>query len=232
MEVPDSEAIERMLAAGELKRIGIGTRRACYILPGGELCLKCYRSEAEIAEGKYPGTVRSKPLLPTVVNEIRRCRFDEKRNTGCQEYRYWLKLKTRLPRELMAAFPSTMEMVKLSGRGWATIEEAVINADGSAPRRFAEEWALSDRAKRERLFAALNILVDELVENTVRFFDPQNVLVQDLPDGDFRLRITDFEPGTRLLIPIDSIPAITRPKVRRRFLRFMHDCGITLQPEV
>ncbi len=226
METPDSEAIERMLAAGGLKRIGIGTRRACYILPGGGLCLKCYRSEAEIAEGKYPGTVRSKPLLPTVVNEIRRCRSDEKRNTGCQEYRYYLKLKARLPGELMAAFPSTMEMVDLPSRGWATIEEAVVNADGSAPRRFAEEWMVSDGAKRERLFAALNSLVDALVENTVRFFDPQNVLVQDLPDGDFRLRITDFEPATRMLIPIDSIPAFTRSKVRRRFLRFMRDCGI------
>ena len=34
----------------------MGSRRACYALPGGRLCVKCYRSDAEIAEGLYNGS--------------------------------------------------------------------------------------------------------------------------------------------------------------------------------
>ena len=47
-----AEELERLLADGALERIGIGTRRACYRLPDGRRCLKCYRSDAEIEEGK------------------------------------------------------------------------------------------------------------------------------------------------------------------------------------
>ena len=91
-----AEEIEKLLKSGAAKRLGIGSRRTCYALPGGRLCVKCYRSDAEIAEGKHPGRLPVKPIAPTVAQEISRFRFDEKRNTCCQEYAYWKMLKERL----------------------------------------------------------------------------------------------------------------------------------------
>ena len=226
-----AEELDRMLASGALERIGMGSRRACYRLPDGKRCLKCYRSDAEIEEGKYPGLLPVSPLADGAVREIGRSRFDERRNTCCQEYRYWLELRTRLPSDLMAAFPSTMEQVCLPSRGWALIEELVVNADGSMPRKFAEEWRSADSQQRRSLFAALNALKDKISRNAVRFYDPQTIIVQKCADGSFRLRIMDFEPISRLLIPVDEIPLIRCFKVRRRFARYFLQNGVQMQPD-
>ena len=216
-----AEEIEKLLAAGALMRIGMGSRRACYRLPGGKLCIKCYRSDEEIAEGKHPGAACNKPLAAGAVREIRRFRFDEKHNICAQEYRYWLSLKKRLPEDLMRAFPATMELVKLPTRGWATIEELVENSDGTPPQKFADEWRAADEGRRKALLAAFDSIAEAFVRNTVRMFDPQNILVQRMDGGGgFRLRITDFEPGSRMLVRIDVVPAITRMKVKRRFARY------------
>lgn len=221
------EEIEKLLAGGALERIGMGSRRACYRLPDGKHCLKCYRSDAEIAEGKYPGVPGTEMLAQSVIREIRNCRFSERRNTCCQEYRYWLSLKRRLPANLMAAFPSEMDQVLLPSRGWALVEELVVNADGSPPRKVLEAWWGADAALRTGLLAAYNALADALARYAVRFYDPPNVLAQRLADGTFRLRIMDFEPASRLFFPIDAIPAIARLKVRRRFARHLKNWGLS-----
>ena len=220
------EEIEKLLAGGALERIGMGSRRACYRLPDGRHCLKCYRSDAEIEEGKYPGSTPVKPLAAGAAREIRHCRFDERRNTCCQEYRYWLELKKRLPPGLMAVFPSEMEKVLLPSRGWALVEELVLNADGSIPKTFMGEWLVADARGREGLVVAYNELGEEVSRNAVRFYDPPNIAVQWSADGSFCLRITDFEPASRLFVPVDRIPAVARFKVRRRFARHLRNWGI------
>ena len=218
-----AEEIEELLAAGTAKRLGMGARRVCYALPEGTLCVKCYRSDAEIAEGKHPGRLPSKPVAVAVAQEIRDCRFDERRNTCCQEHRYWEELKRRLPDELMSVFPSTMDMVLLPSRGWGVVEECIMNADGSPVLKFREAWLAADARKRVDLFTAFDALAEMLVRYAVRFYDPQNVLVQNNADGSFRLRIADFEPVSRTLIALDRLaPAIIRMKLRRRFRRY-HD---------
>jgi len=223
-----AEEIDALLKSGSLKRLGMGSRRACYVLPGGARCLKCYRSEAEIEEGKVPGVVPTKPLAAGAIRDIRRYRFDERHNTCCQEYRYWLSLKKRLPVDLMAVFPSTMELVFLPSRGWAVVEELVANADGTPPKKFAEGWWVNE-ASRTELLASFNSLTDALVRHAVRFYDPPNILSQRLSDGSYRLRIMDFEPTSHLLIQIDLLPAILRCKIRRRFARYLRNWAITQQ---
>ena len=225
------EVLDRLLSSGALTRIGMGSRRACYRLPDGRHCLKCYRNDAEIAEGKYPGVSPVKPLAAGAVREILRCRSDERCNSCCQEYRYWLNLKKRLPADLMAAFPSTMEQVYLPSRGWSLVEELVVNADGSPPKKFIEEWVDSDAQRRHALLQDYDSLGRELSRNAVRFYDPPNIAVQRLADGSFRLRVTDFEPASRLLVPIDRIPAVARFKVRRRFARHLRNWGIAKTQE-
>ena len=222
-----AEQIDALLVRGELERLGMGSRRACYRLPGKDLCVKCYRSDKEIEEGQYPNGTPFKPLSATVVREIRRCRFDEKRNTSCQEYRYWKELRQRIPEDLMATFPSTMRQLLLPSRGWCTVEECILNLDGSPTMKFHEVWYRSGTTLRAKLYTALKALVDNMVRNAVRIYDMQNILALRAHDGAVRLRIADFEPASRTLIALDSLsPAIVRMKLRRRFARYCKLYGI------
>ena len=221
-----AEQVDALLGRGELERLGMGSRRACYRLPEKGLCVKCYRSDEEIAEGQNPPGVPFKPLSPTVVHEILRCRFDEKRNTCCQEYRYWKELRQRIPEDLMATFPSTMRQLLLPSRGWCTVEECILNMDGSPAMKFHEAWYRSGTALRAKLYTALKALADSMVRNAVRMYDMPNILALKEPDGTIHLRIADFEPTSRTLIALDNLsPAIVRMKLRRRFARYckLHD---------
>ena len=216
-----AEQIDAFLGRGELERLGMGSRRACYRLPGTDMCVKCYRSDAEIAEGRFPGCSPLMPLSATVVREIRHRRFDEKHNTCCQEYRYWKELKRRIPENLMAVFPSTMRQLLLPSRGWCAVEECILNLDGSPAMKFHEAWWRSGMALRAKLYAALKALVGDLILNAVRMYDLPNILALGTRDGAVRLRIADFEPASRTLIALDSLsPAIVRMKLRRRFARY------------
>ena len=215
-----AEEIEKLLAAGALERIGMGSRRACYAIPGANLCVKCYRSDEEIAEGRHPGRPPVKPLAPSVAQEISRFRFDEKRNACCQEYAYWKELKGRLAPDDVAFLPSFMEKILVPSRGWCVVEEQVSNADASPVRKFHEEWASADEETRSRMIESLDAFAKLVERHAIRIYDPQNILVQKLADGSIRLRVTDFEPASRTLMPLDRLsPTIARMKIRRRMAR-------------
>ncbi len=221
------EEIDALIKGGNIRRLGMGSRRACYELPGGKLCVKCYRSDAEIEEGKNPGHQTFKPVEASVVREIRACRFDSKNNTCCQEYRYWVEMKSRLPDDLMKVFPDTMELQLLPSRGWCVVEELVSNHDASPVVKFQQAWMRADANLRGALLAAFNALEETLAHHSVRFFDPQNILVQTIADGVVRLRITDFEPVSRTFIPLDRLlPGLVRVKIRRRFKRYRRQLGL------
>lgn len=201
------------LSSDDLRFLGAGSRRACYEVPGTDLCLKCYRDEAGAAGA--------------VAREIRKFRHDEKHNTCCQEYRYHQELKRRLPDYVFAAFPERLEQVYLPARGWCLLESRVRNADGTPCGRFSETYRAADKATKSKLLKQFWLLVNAFAAYAVRFYDPQNVLVQHLSDGTFRLRVVDFEPASRTLFPIDSLcPAIRRRKVIRRAERYLRThCG-------
>ena len=232
-KIPAAEELAAFFASGGMERLGIGSRRACYRIPGTGLCVKCYRSESEISEGKHPDRSDFKPLAPSVTREIRRHRFSEAGNTSCQEWRYHEKLKKRLPPDLIAVFPETLERVMVPGRGWCLVEEDVRNADGTPARKFHEAYAaVRDEDVRSAMMAAMNGLRDSLARHAVSFYDPQNILVQWQAGGSFRLRIVDFEPASRALVPLDKmIPGLVGLKVRRRFARYFKSFDILFGDE-
>lgn len=222
MRVPFADELESLDTGGTLLRLGIGSRRACYALPGTELCLKGYRSEEEIALGKHVEGRPFKPLAPAVIREIRRNRFSDEGNTSCQEWCYYNALHDSLPAELMAIFPEFLERVLLPSRGWCLVENMIRNADGSPVKKFHVAYrAIADGSVRAEMLSRLRGLEDELVRYGVRFYDPQNVMVQWLANGAFRLRIIDFEPASRTMVSPDNwCTALVRLKVRRRFARY------------
>ena len=226
--IPTAERLDELFRTGTLKRLGIGVRRACYELPGTGLCVKCYRSEDEIALGKHVGYEPFKPLKGAVVREIRRNRFSDVGNTSCQEWRYYQSLKRRLPPELMAVFPRTLERVLVPSRGWCLVEERVTNADGTSVRALHQAWLAAPKEMRSQLLSRLEMLTAGLIRHAVRFYDPHNILVQTGEDGDVRLRITDFEPASRTFVSLDRLaPALVRLKLRRRFSRYRNLFGMT-----
>lgn len=216
-----ADEIDGFFKSGALELIGMGSRRACYRLPGNDrLCIKCYRSDEEIRQGKTTLASKGEPLSKTVVKEILSCRFDEKRNTCCQEYRYWKTLLSNAPRELKGMFPETIEILPTKTRGWCLVEELMLNDDGTPIVKFYSAFKAADAAGRKELARLFDCLESMLIRHAIRFFDPQTVMVQKT-EGTFRLRIPDFEPATRTLIPIDTVfPALIRMKIKRRFSRY------------
>ena len=126
--IPTAEELEALFQEGKMARIGDGSRRVCYALPGGGLCVKSYRSENELeTRMRSDGSIERHPLKSSVISEIRKARFDERFNTSCREYRYWKELRQRVSTEQLEAFPKTMEMVCIPSRGWCLVEELIEN---------------------------------------------------------------------------------------------------------
>ena len=220
-EFPTAEELETLFREGKMERIGMGSRRACYRIPETDLCVKCYRSDEEIEEGMYNG---AQELSPSVVREIKCSRFDEKRNTCCQEYRYWRKLRKRLPSKLFSVFPQTMECFFISSRGWCIVQELVLNFDGTVPERFSRVYRASSMYEKKQLLADLKVFVSMLIAYSVRLYDPQNITIQWISSLEFRLRVVDFEPVSRCLISIDMFcPPLVRAKTIRRVRRWMRE---------
>ena len=179
---------------GESAEIGRGSRRVCTRIPGTGLCLKRYRDDDEVGA--------------TVRREIARGRFDRRLNTCAQEYDYLQELKRILPADVLSVFPETFELREDPKMGWHLVESLVLNGDGSVPERFSRTYRGASEAA------------------AAKFFDPQNVIVQwpgrPQEGVEFRLRIVDFEPATRTLLPVDSLsPSLRRRKLRRRVERYL-----------
>ena len=194
-----------------MTEVGRGSRRVCTRISGTDLCMKRYRDDGDVGE--------------SVRREIARCRHDRRRNTCAQEYDYLQELKGLLPADVLSVFPETFELRYDAKLGWHLVETLVLNGDGTVPDRFSRTYRGAPAALRPRLYAAFRNLMHAFEAAAVRFYDPQNVLVQwdgKQYEGEFRLRIVDFEPASRTLLPVDSLcPALRRMKLRRRVERYL-----------
>lgn len=192
--------------------IGRGSRRVCVRIPGTGLCMKRYRDDDGVGA--------------TVRREIARCRHDRRRNTCAQEYDYLQVLKSTLPADVLAVFPETFELRHDDAAGWHLVESLVLNGDGSVPERFSRTYRAATPRVRQLLYAEFRNLMHAFEVAAVKFYDPQNVIVQwpgkPQEGEEFRLRIVDFEPASRTLLPIDSLfPFLRRMKLRRRVTRYL-----------
>ncbi len=194
--------------------VGKGSRRVCLRIPGTDLCLKRYRDDDNVGA--------------TVRREIARGRFSRRLNTCAQEYDYFQTLKTKLSQEMLSVFPEKLELKYDDKFGWHLVESLVLNGDGSVPEKFARVYRRASSAQQMRLYAEFCGLMRTFEEAGVRFYDPQNVIVQwsgkPFEGNEFRLRIVDFEPVSRAFLPLDMLaPTLCRMKLRRRVRRFVRD---------
>ena len=214
--IPTEKELEALFQSGLMAYLGMGSRRCCYRIPDTNLCVKAYRTQYG----------REQVDKPAIRLEIERNRFSERRNASCAEWAYYQELKKRLPQSLLDVFPCVLEHVCLPSRGWCLVEELIANADGSPSVSVEDEFRR--RSWREGKFfleeamRKIRELGDELARHAVRFYDPPNILAQFAEDGEFRLRIADFEPVPRTFISLDALGSFfVSLKVRRRFARYL-----------
>lgn len=193
--------------------IGKGRRRRCYHLPGTGLCVKFYHAPSDLP----------KKTRLSVRLEIAWGRWWRTVNVNYLEWRYLQRLRQQVPAEVVDIFPEHTEPVCCPEKGWGIAETLIVNADGSLTRSVAEEIkAAQDAAMCLRIYRAVETLFERFVDHSVCFFDPSNILVQWTGDGGFRLRIADFEPTCRALIPgLTFVQIYVRCKVRRRAARYL-----------
>ena len=213
----------RALEAGQMPELGHGSRRICRKVAGLPYCVKFYRQPDDLPEGA------SHELLRELSLE----RDDERRNTSCEEYAYFRKTVAACPASLRAVFPDCVEKIYLPGHGWGILETLVTHADGS-PVMPMVAWLRSPACsgvRKEETVACLSQLYRDFYRCAIRFFDVQNLVVQLDADGHVRIRLTDFEPRSRTLIPVDRLcRQLVRNKFRRRFLRFFNYFRDVLPP--
>lgn len=205
----------------DLETLGQGNRRSCFRIPGKDLCVKFYLAPAEY----------NRKTKPSIRLHIWLSRFIPCLNANCHEAGYHKRLKESLPPDLFAVFPERVEKIFSPERGWGVLESLVLNPDKSPLQRVIIEMEVADKVLRKRLFDETSLLFRRLAEHAVCFYDPPNVLVQWTGPGAFRLRIVDFEPRGRELMPcLSHIKPYVRLKVRRRCGRYLERLRALLGP--
>jgi hypothetical protein len=193
--------------------IGTGMIRSCYRVPGQLVCVKFYRTtEKADRDWKWDTYWR-----------VRLTRHLFWTNINMQEWRYYERLKKRLPPDLMAVFPDTIEPIYSNKLGWGLRETLLINYDGSPVRSLAKEMKrCTDDTHKEALYFRASELIDKLVHHCVAIHDPQNILIQWVSPQQYQLRIVDFEPRTKAIIPgLTYIKPFIRNRVKNRGARFL-----------
>jgi len=193
--------------------VGTGMIRSCYRIPGKLECVKFYRTtEKADREWKWDTYWR-----------VRLTRHLFWLNINMQEWRYYERLKRRLPVELMATFPDKIEPVYSNRLGWGLKETLLVNYDGSPVRSVANEMQkIADVQEQEHLFLRVSNLIDQLVIYAVAMHDPQNILVQWITAQQYQLRIVDFEPRTKAVVPgLTYIRPYIRHRVKNRCARYL-----------
>lgn len=186
--------------------IGEGTIRCCYHKKGQSVCYKFYANWLS-EDPTHPRSWKTRLRLLVTKHLFW---F----NINMQEWRYYCRLKKRLPVELRAAFPELMEPVYSTREGWGLCEELLTNYNGSYGKLVEEEMRrLAGTPRANALYHDVEMFFDQAVTHAIALYDPRNLLVQWVSPESYRLRVVDFEPKAKAVIP-----GLTylRPFVRRR----------------
>jgi hypothetical protein len=193
--------------------IGSGAVRSCYREPDGLTCVKFYTCQHKL----HPKRKRSTRWRLFLTRHL--FWF----NINMQEWRYYQRLKRRLPPSLMAAFPERMEPLYSPRYGWGLRESLLLNYDGSATRLVeAEIQRLKGRAEAQELYQRTEAFLAEMVRYAVAVYDPRNILVQWTNPAQFVLRLVDFEPRAKAAVPgLTYLKWFVRHRVATRSHRYL-----------
>ena len=206
---------EHLLRENELVEIGQGARRVCYRIGDTGFCVKFLRDPNDRSSGRRLGFRFRRMLV--------KGRFDRETNLNCLEAEAMVRCRLSAGADVAEAFPEVIEIVFDEKRGYGILMNLITNADGSRMIRAVYEMKQrNDPAFSARVYAQLESLLNALIDVSAPFFEPANVQAQILADGSVKLRLIDFEPVDKKLIPVSEwIPFVRRNDLRRRTDAFL-----------
>lgn len=211
--VPSPHA--HLLDEHPLERVGWGgTRRCCYKIGDTGFCVKFYKPE-ELYDRER--------MKPSIRRDILRRRFSFERNSSSAEVnsyeRFWMKQSE----EIRSRLPPVVERVFHPKWGWGILETYYTNPDGTAiiPYEF-EIKRQESMANRLEIYRQAKELLEKLIFCSAAFYEPGNFHTLIRPDGGIETKIIDFEPISKMAIPLVKFwPWFRRMKLRRKAKRYL-----------
>lgn len=194
--------------------VGHGTRRICYRLGDSGYCVKFY-----IPRDRYDDL----RVRPTARRDIEAHRHDPKRNSCCLEVAFHEKYWKKLPPDISDKLLPVVERVYDERYGYGILETYFTNPDGTAllPYQF-ELRRQTDPEVRREIYRQARDLLRALIREAAYFYEPGNFHTRLLPDGRIETKIVDFEPVSKMFIPLERWwPWYRRLKLRRKAKRYL-----------
>ena len=207
-------AHEHLIRENELVPIGHGSRRQAYRIGDTGFCAKFYLPPEECTADKMKNSIR---------HEIAHRRFSRLLNSSSQEVYAYGKFRHDMPESVRSKMPPVCERVFHRKWGWGVLETYYANPDGTAiiPYRREIERTKDPAVKREIYIQARDLL-NELISVGALFHEPGNFHVLKGEDGSVTLKLIDFEPDPKTLIPLElMLPVVRKAKLRRKATRFL-----------
>lgn len=213
---PDCATFAEVKARYPLEKIGEGARRVCYRIGETGYCVKFMRD---------PATTQSSQRFGWRFRyALKHYRFNRCRNINCLEAEAMEKYRRIAGPEVAAALPDVVEIVCDEQMGYGILMTFLRNADGS--RMISADYEMARR--NDPTFAhscirQISSLIDRLVACSAPFFEPDNFDAQIQDDGTPRIRLIDFEPTDKKLIPVGEwFSAIRRRNLKRKAVRYLN----------
>ena len=191
-----------------------GTRRNCYKLGDSGFCVKFYKPPESCIPGRMKKSIRQ---------DIGWRRFNKSRNSSSQEVHLYNALRHRIPGCVRRCLPPVCERVFHPKYGWGVLETYYTNPDGTAiiPYEF-EIKRQESMANRIEIYRQVKELLEVLISCSATFYEPGNFHTLIRPDGGIETKIIDFEPESKMAIPLEAIwPWFRRMKLRRKAKRYL-----------
>ena len=212
-----------------LVRVGWGgTRRVCYRIGDTGFCVKFYKPDELCVK-----EVERKKKCAVVLREIRARRFDIRRNSSSREVevyeRFWMRQSAAIREKL----PPVVERVYDENLGWGILETYYTNPDGTAIIPYEFEIARQESmANRIEIYRQAKELLGILIARSATFYEPGNFHTLIRPDGGIETKIIDFEPESKMAIPLEAAwPWYRRMKLRRKAKRYLRHIQETYELE-
>ncbi len=205
---------EHLIWENELVPVGRGSRRQAYRVGDTGFCAKFYIPPADCAPGKMKASIR---------REIRWRRFSRLYNSSSQEVYVYGRMRHAMPESVRAHMPPVCERVFHPRWGWGVLETYYSNPDGEAVIPYRREIARQESVEtKNEIYRQARAMLLDLIRVAAPFHEPGNFHVQFKSGGGLELKLVDFEPDPKTLIPIESFfPFARRVKLRRKSRRFL-----------
>ena len=210
---------EHLLREQPWERVGWGgTRRVCYKLGDSGFCVKFYKTDELCVK-----EVGRKKKCAVVLHEIRSRRFDIRRNSSSREVEVYEKFWMKQSAAIRGKLPPVVERVFDEKLGWGILETYYTNPDGTAiiPYEFEIKRQTSMEMRRE-IYNQAKAFLEELAKIAAPFYEPGNFHTLIGADGRIETKLIDFEPVSKMAIPLVKFcPWLRRLTIRRKAQKYL-----------